>query len=165
LIYELEKDEKCLKDGGYNNNGIIFETPAGHNNCNEWLKAKALAGHACANRRFKQWVFCSTRHRGDLDCYRVMSLVVANITNVQLQGEDLWNVENQDGPMGAIFYEDWWECHDEMTMDITFYSAGYDNTNLSAGQLCDLLTRLMHVATRTAIYGSRTIVDDATALR
>jgi len=36
---------------------------------------------------------------------------------------------------------------------------------VSAGQLCDLRTRLIHVATRTAIYGSRTIVDDATALR
>jgi len=36
---------------------------------------------------------------------------------------------------------------------------------LSAGQLCNLRTRPIHVATRTAIYGSRTIVDDATALR
>jgi len=36
---------------------------------------------------------------------------------------------------------------------------------VSVGQLCDLQMRPIHVATRTAIYGSCTIVDDATALR
>jgi len=36
---------------------------------------------------------------------------------------------------------------------------------LSAGQLCDLQMRPVHVASRTAIYGFSTISDDATALR
>jgi len=36
---------------------------------------------------------------------------------------------------------------------------------LSAGQLCDLQTRPVHVASRTAIYGFSTISDDATTLR
>ena len=36
---------------------------------------------------------------------------------------------------------------------------------LSAGQLCDLRTRPVHIASRTAIYGFSTISDDATALR
>jgi len=36
---------------------------------------------------------------------------------------------------------------------------------VSAGQLCDLQTRPVHVASRTAIYGFGTISDDATALR
>jgi len=36
---------------------------------------------------------------------------------------------------------------------------------VSAGQLCDLQTRPVHVASRTAIYGFSTISDDATALR
>jgi len=36
---------------------------------------------------------------------------------------------------------------------------------LSAGQLCDLRTRPVHVASRTAICGFSTISDDATALR
>ena len=36
---------------------------------------------------------------------------------------------------------------------------------LSAGQLCDLRTRPVHVASRTAVYGFCTISDDATALR
>jgi len=36
---------------------------------------------------------------------------------------------------------------------------------MSAGQLCDLRTRPVHVASRTAIYGFSTISDDATALR
>jgi len=35
---------------------------------------------------------------------------------------------------------------------------------LSAGQLCDLQSRPLHVASRTAIYGFSTIADDATAL-
>jgi len=36
---------------------------------------------------------------------------------------------------------------------------------MSAGQLCDLRTRPVHVASRTAIYGFSTTTDDATALR
>jgi len=36
---------------------------------------------------------------------------------------------------------------------------------LSADQLCDLRTRPVHVASRTAIYRFSTITDDATALR
>jgi len=40
-----------------------------------------------------------------------------------------------------------------------------NDNNLSAGQLCDLRTRPVHVASRTAIYGFGTISDDATALR
>jgi len=36
---------------------------------------------------------------------------------------------------------------------------------VSAGQLCDLQSRLIHVSSRTAIYGWSTVVDDATALR
>jgi len=35
---------------------------------------------------------------------------------------------------------------------------------VSAGQLCDLQMRPIHVASRTAIYGSSTIAEDATAL-
>jgi len=35
---------------------------------------------------------------------------------------------------------------------------------MSAGQLCDLRRRPLHVASRTAIYGFSTIVDDATEL-
>jgi len=38
-------------------------------------------------------------------------------------------------------------------------------TCLSAGQLCNIRTRPVHVASRTAIYGFSTITDDATALR
>jgi len=37
--------------------------------------------------------------------------------------------------------------------------------NMSAGQLCDIRTRPVHVASRTAIYGFSTISDKATALR
>jgi len=40
-----------------------------------------------------------------------------------------------------------------------------DEEMVSAGQLCDLRTRPVHVASRTAIYGFSTITDDATALR
>jgi len=36
---------------------------------------------------------------------------------------------------------------------------------VSAGQLCDLQSRLIHVSSRTAIYAWSTVVDDATALR
>jgi len=35
---------------------------------------------------------------------------------------------------------------------------------VSAGQLCDLRTRPLHVVSRTAIYGFSMIADDATAL-
>jgi len=38
-------------------------------------------------------------------------------------------------------------------------------SEVSAGQLCDLRTRPVLVASRTAIYGFSTITDDATALR
>jgi len=36
---------------------------------------------------------------------------------------------------------------------------------VSAGQLCDLQSKLIHVSSQTAIYGWSTVVDDAMALR
>jgi len=42
---------------------------------------------------------------------------------------------------------------------------GEEDKKMSAGQLCDLQTRPVHVASRTAIYGFSTISDEATALR
>jgi len=41
----------------------------------------------------------------------------------------------------------------------------HEQTHVSAGQLCDLRTRPVHVASRTATYGFSTITDDAMALR
>jgi len=30
-MYKLEENEKCLAGGGYNNGGVFFEIPTGHN--------------------------------------------------------------------------------------------------------------------------------------
>jgi len=73
--------------------------------------------------------------------------------------EDLGTVPNVQIITAAIAYDDPEAWHTY----ILFYHHALHI--LSAGQLCDLRTRPIHVAIRTAIYGSRTIVDDATALR
>jgi len=49
---------------------------------------------------------------------------------------------------------------DNPSCDAPFLHQG----RVSAGQLCDLRTRPIHVASRTSIYRFSTIADDATAL-
>jgi len=71
--------------------------------------------------------------------------------------------------LNFIFDDFYWYCFGNFFWAGPFFPAVMryisHQGRVSAGQLCDLWTRLTHVAIRTAIYGSRTIVDDATALR
>ena len=55
---------------------------------------------------------------------------VTNIANMQLKGEGMWNVENEDGPFGRIFCKDRWAHHDDTAIECSFYEADYDCANL-----------------------------------
>jgi len=70
------------------------------------MKAKARARHECVNRRFKQWGILQQRFRSNPEQHGAIFVAIANITNMQLLGEGLWNVENADGPFGEICYMD-----------------------------------------------------------
>lgn len=128
LIYELEEDEKALADGGYNDNGIFFETPTGLNNFDQRMKAKARARHECVNRRFKQWGTLQQRFRSDPHLHGIAFRAVANVVHMQMEGEGLWQVENSPvaGPFGRIFYKDRWDDDDEED-DIDWGSCDYAN--------------------------------------
>ena len=118
LMCELEDEEKALADGGYNDHGIFFETPTGHNNYDQVMNAKARARHECVNRRFKEWAMLQQRFRSHIPLHGIAFGAVANLVHMQMKGEGLWQVQDDntaDGPFGKIFYKDRWEhCHDTL---------------------------------------------------
>ena len=119
LIYELDEEEKALADGGYNDGGIFFETPTGHNNFDQRMKAKARARHECVNRRFKQWGILQNRFRSGVEQHGVIFMAIANITNMQLAGEGWYQ-------RGQIFYKDVWQEVEEPYIDY----GSFDYANL-----------------------------------
>jgi hypothetical protein len=84
LCYKLAgsefDNEMALADGGYQDGYEFFETPTGHNNHDQRMKAKARARHETINRRFKQWAIMGERFRADPSEHGKYFNAVANLT-------------------------------------------------------------------------------------
>jgi DDE superfamily endonuclease len=57
-------DEMAVADSGYKDNYQFFDTPTGHNNPDQRMKAKARARHETNKRRIKMWGVMGQRFRG-----------------------------------------------------------------------------------------------------
>jgi hypothetical protein len=84
LCYKLAgpdiEDEMALADGGYADGYEFFETPTGHNNADQRMKAQARARHETVNRRFKQWGVMGQRFRAAPEFHDDYFNAVANLT-------------------------------------------------------------------------------------
>jgi DDE superfamily endonuclease len=84
LCYKLAQsefeDEMVLADGGYQDGYNFFETPTGHNNADQRMKAQARARHETINRRFKQWGVMGQRFRASHLEHGKYFAAVANLT-------------------------------------------------------------------------------------
>jgi DDE superfamily endonuclease len=84
LCYKLavseDPEELALADGGYQDGYQFFETPTGHNNEDQRMKAKARARHETVNRRIKQWGVMGERFRADPNEHWKYFNAVANLT-------------------------------------------------------------------------------------
>jgi hypothetical protein len=82
LCYKLieREDEMALADGGYQDGYNFFETPTGHNNDDQRMKAVARARHETVNRRFKMWGVLGQRFRGKPQHHSKFFDAVANLT-------------------------------------------------------------------------------------
>jgi hypothetical protein len=83
LCYKLadsDEDEMALADGGYQDGYCFFETPTGHNNEDQRMKAIARARHETINRRFKMWGVMGQRFRGRPQHHSKFFDCVANLT-------------------------------------------------------------------------------------
>jgi DDE superfamily endonuclease len=84
LSYKLaashDRKEIALADGGYADGYNLFETPTGHNNWDQRMKAQARAQQETINRRFKMWSMLGQRFRGKPDKHEKYFLAVANLT-------------------------------------------------------------------------------------
>ena len=84
LCYKLAEseydDEMAVADGGYSDGYNFFETPTGHNNPDQRMKAQARARHETINRRFKQWGVLGQRFRGKPETHEKYFNAIANLT-------------------------------------------------------------------------------------
>jgi hypothetical protein len=83
LCYRLadsDEDEMALADGGYSDGYSFFETPTGHNNADQRMKAVARARHETINRRFKLWGVMGQRFRGKPQHHNKFFSAAANLT-------------------------------------------------------------------------------------
>jgi DDE superfamily endonuclease len=84
LCYKLAasefEDEMALADGGYQDGYHFFETPTGHNNADQRMKANARARHETINRRLKMWHVLGDTFRADPDDHGTYFHACANLT-------------------------------------------------------------------------------------
>jgi DDE superfamily endonuclease len=107
----VDRNEMALADGGYADGYHFFETPTGHNNWDQRMKAEARARHETINRRFKMWSVLGQRFRGKPECHEEYFNAVANLTQflIMTSGFDdderqLFQVEynDQGGTTSAV---------------------------------------------------------------
>ena len=84
LCYKLaasgDRHEMAVADGGYHDGYNFFETPTGHNNWDQRMKAQARARHETINRRFKMWGVMSQTFRAKPEQHETYFMAVANLT-------------------------------------------------------------------------------------
>jgi hypothetical protein len=109
LCYKLAdsdfEDEMALADGGYADGYNFFETPTGHNNADQKMKAVARARHETINRRFKMWGVLGQRFRGKPHNHSKFFNAVANLTQflIMVHGN---NTDENERPLFDINYND-----------------------------------------------------------
>jgi DDE superfamily endonuclease len=93
LCYKLAasefEDEMALADGGYQDGYEFFETPTGHNNADQRMKAQARARHETINRKLKQWGILGQRFRQSPDQHGKYFMAVANLVQYLIIGSTL----------------------------------------------------------------------------
>jgi hypothetical protein len=87
LIYELDRGEKYLGDGGYFDGNQWSETPTGLNNEDQKMKAEARARHETVNGRFKQFGVLERRFRHKIHLHGKVFMAVANLVQAAIQGQ------------------------------------------------------------------------------
>jgi DDE superfamily endonuclease len=109
LCYKLAEsqfeNEMALADGGYNDGYEFFETPTGHNNPDQRMKAQARARHETINRRFKMWGVLGQRFRGKPESHEKYFNAVANLTQflIMISG---YEPEENERQFFQIDYDD-----------------------------------------------------------
>jgi DDE superfamily endonuclease len=107
LCYKLAdsefEDEMAVADGGYNDGYNFFETPTGHHNEDQTMKALARARHETVNRRFKQWGVLGQRFRGKPEYHSKFFYAIANLAQFPIS----LNAFNPDDPQGSLFRIDY----------------------------------------------------------
>ena len=98
LVHNFVGDERAVADSGYRGHRNYFETPWRHlDNVHQCqLKALARARHECINRRFKQWRILHDVFRHAVVKHGVVFMAVANIEQVLIQQNEMWQVEYND---------------------------------------------------------------------
>jgi hypothetical protein len=108
LCYKLadsEEDEMALADGGYADGYNFFETPTGHNNPDQKMKAVARARHETVNRRFKMWGIMGQRFRSKPQKHRKYFDAVANLTQFLIMTTG-YEPEENERQLFRIYYND-----------------------------------------------------------
>ena len=104
LCYKLASsefaDEMALGDGGYADGYEFFETPTGHNNPDQRMKARARARHETVNRRFRMWSILGQRFRGHPKNHEMYFMAVANLTQFLIKRV---GYEPEDGEERELF--------------------------------------------------------------
>jgi DDE superfamily endonuclease len=107
LCYKLADsefdNEMACADGGYHDGYEFFETPTGHNNADQHMKAQARARHETINRRFKQWGVMGQRFRSNPECHEKYFNAVANLTQFLIMTSGLEDDERQ---LFQVYYND-----------------------------------------------------------
>jgi hypothetical protein len=88
----------ALADGGYADGYELFETPTGHNNPDQRMKAQARARHETINRRFKMWSIMGSRFRSHPSEHSRYFFAVANLTQflIMIAGHHPYSDEERD---------------------------------------------------------------------
>lgn len=87
VIYMLDPGEKFLADGIYSPLHGWSETPSGHNNLDQKMKADARARHETINGMFKQFGVLERCFRHRVSLHGKVFLAVANLVQATIQLE------------------------------------------------------------------------------
>lgn len=85
LIYQVNRNERMIADGGYKDNNQYFTTPNGINDAASRWYAVARARHETVNRRFKQFNVLCHVFRHSLRKHYICFSAVVNITQLSLE--------------------------------------------------------------------------------
>lgn len=93
----VDGGELILADGGYADGRQYFLTPTGDPNTDQAMKAVARARHEVINGGFKRWGILKQIYRHDRNKHGTVMLALANITQLQLEADELaWDVDYGD---------------------------------------------------------------------
>ncbi len=98
LVYVFEGDERAVADKGHRGHTMYFDCPWKHLDTAHQKNRKALARarHECVNRRLKQWRALKECYRHDLSKHGSILFAIANIEQLLIQQEPMWQVVYYD---------------------------------------------------------------------